>query len=161
MTSQAREPRDRRAAGRAALAAPLLAVALAGAQGERPAAHVTHVEVRGSAGSYLFRVTVESPDTGCEQYADWWEVVSPEGELLYRRILEHSHVGEQPFTRSGGPIALEAEREVIVRAHMNTGGYGGRALRGSAASGFRQDPSGHAFAEELESQAPLPQGCAR
>ena len=36
-------------------------------------ADVTAVEVRGEEGAYTFSVTVSSPDTGCDQYADWWE----------------------------------------------------------------------------------------
>ena len=73
---------------------PTTAVAAA----ETVHADVTAVSVAGEAGAYTFEVTVRSPDTGCEGYADWWEVVSPDGELLYRRVLLHSHVDEQPFS---------------------------------------------------------------
>lgn len=125
-----------------------------------PLADVTKVEPRGSSGSYLFLVTVRSPDTGCEQYADWWEVITPAGELLYRRVLEHSHAKEQPFARSGGPVDVDEGQEVIVRAHMNRAGYGGAALRGTALSGFEPTLLARDFAGELASQAPLPQGCA-
>ena len=69
-------------------------------------ADVTAVSATGEAGAYTFDATVRSPDTGCNSYADWWEVVSPNGELLYRRVLLHSHVDEQPFTRSGGRYRL-------------------------------------------------------
>jgi len=41
-------------------------------------ASVTSVVVSGEAGNYALDVTIESPDTGCNQYADWWEVVRPE-----------------------------------------------------------------------------------
>jgi hypothetical protein len=64
---------------------------------------VVAVEVTGEPGARAFTVTVRSPDTGCERYADLWEVVSTDGDLRYRRVLAHSHVDEQPFTRSGGP----------------------------------------------------------
>lgn len=123
-------------------------------------ADVIKVEPRGSAGAYLFLVTVRSPDTGCEQYADWWEVITPAGELLYRRVLEHSHAKEQPFARSGGPVDVDEEQEVIVRAHMNRAGYGGAALRGTALTGLEPTVVAAGFAEELASRAPLPQGCA-
>ncbi len=120
-------------------------------------ADVLSVSARGSS----FSVEIRSPDLGCSQYADWWEVVTPGGELVYRRILAHSHVDEQPFTRSGGPVEVGAEDTVIVRAHMNPGGYGGRALRGSASAGFSADPSITAsFAADLATAEPLPSGCA-
>jgi hypothetical protein len=79
---------------------------------------------------------VSSPDTGCDQYADWWEVLDEEGQLLYRRVLLHSHVGEQPFARSGGSVSVGTEQIVWVRAHMNSRGYGRVAFRGSVQDGF-------------------------
>ena len=118
------------------------------------------VEVSGQANSYQFNVQVSSPDTGCDQYADWWEVLSEDGQLLYRRVLLHSHVSEQPFTRSGGPVSVDADTIVIVRAHMNVGGYGGAALRGSASSGFETVQLESGFAAEVEALDPLPEGCA-
>ena len=123
-------------------------------------ADVVAVEVSGAAGAYQFAVTVSSADTGCEQYADWWEVVSEDGsELLYRRILTHSHVDEQPFIRSGGPVDLEGDA-VVVRAHMSTGGYGGAALRGSVEGGFEVFEPALSFGAALGSVEPLPDGCA-
>ncbi|MCA9661949.1 MAG: hypothetical protein KC486_26660 [Myxococcales bacterium] len=87
--------------------------------------------------------------------------MTPSGALVYRRILAHSHVDEQPFTRSGGPVEVGADDEVIVRAHMNPGGYGGQALRGSASGGFSVDATVTAeFAAALETAPPLPDGCA-
>ena len=123
-------------------------------------ANVTRVSISGGPGSYSFSVTVQSPDTGCEQYADWWEVLSPEGDLIYRRVLLHSHVGEQPFTRSGGPIRIGSNDQVIVRAHMNTTGYGGLAFAGSAAQGLGPTTLNPGFASQVETQQPLPSGCA-
>ena len=123
------------------------------------AADVVAVEVNGSAGSYSFSVTVASKETGCEQFADWWEVLSEDGELLYRRVLLHSHVDEQPFVRSGGPVAIAAAQTVWVRAHMNTVGYGGKALRGTVAGGFMTEALAADFAAGVAEQDPLPQGC--
>ena len=124
-------------------------------------ADVVAVRTSGSPGAYSFAVTLQSPDTGCDQYADWWEVITPDGELLYRRILAHSHVNEQPFTRSGGPVDVQATTRVIVRAHMNDAGYGGVAFSGSEEAGFAADASVTAeLAPQLAEEAPLPNGCA-
>lgn len=124
-----------------------------------PTAEVTAVQASGSPGAYEFNVTVKSPDTGCQQYADWWEVVSADGRLLYRRVLLHSHVDEQPFTRSGGPVPIHAETIVWVRAHMNTVGYGGMAFKGSVKAGFAKSEPPANFAPALVKQPPLPDGC--
>lgn len=128
---------------------------------EGPEAAVVGVVVSGDPGAYDVAVTVSSPDTGCEQYADWWEVVAEDGTLVYRRILNHSHVDEQPFEReSEEPVRMGAADVVVVRAHMNTTGYGGAAVRGSASTGFTVDPTvDAAFAPDLETAAPLPEAC--
>ena len=122
-------------------------------------ADVTAVQASGAPGAYQFNVTVKSPDTGCQQYADWWEVVSADGKLLYRRVLLHSHVDEQPFTRSGGPVPIQADTVVWVRTHMNTGGYGGVTFKGSVKTGFKPALPDAGFAAGLAKQAPLPDGC--
>lgn len=80
---------------------------------------VTAVSFTGTPDDYTFSVEISSPDTGCDQYADWWEVFDKEGELIYRRILGHSHVNEQPFTRSGGAVKIQEDTFVYIRAHMN------------------------------------------
>jgi hypothetical protein len=119
------------------------------------AADVVAVEVRGDSADYTFAVTVRSPDTGCDQYADWWEVVTPAGDrLVYRRILAHSHVDEQPFTRSGGPVEIAPDSAVVVRAHMSNAGYGGRAMRGTPAEGFRAADLPDGFGEGVETASP-------
>jgi hypothetical protein len=124
-------------------------------------ADVIGVEVSGDPGAFRFRVTVHSPDTGCDQYADWWEVVSEEGELIYRRVLLHSHVDEQPFERACSPVPVEADRVVYVRAHLHPGGYGGLAFVGSVQDGFEPVLDLPAdFAADLAEELPLPQGCA-
>ncbi len=123
-------------------------------------ADVIAVEVTGEPGDYVFSVAVASPDNGCEHYADWWEVVSRKGELLYRRILAHSHVDEQPFARSGGPVRVRPDDVVLVRAHMSSGGYGG-VMRGSVATGFVPEPTVPSnFAADLSKAEPQPDGCA-
>ncbi len=121
---------------------------------------IQNVPVSGEAGGYSFSVTVKSPDTGCDQYADWWEVVGADGQLHYRGVLRHSHVNEQPFTRSGGPVPIRANTEVYVRAHMNNSGYGEVVYTGSVEEGFARDTLDAGFAAEVADQEPLPEGCA-
>ncbi len=136
------------------------APAALGAAGSSTVADVVSVKVSGAPGAYYFDVAVRSTETGCRKYADWWEVVSEDGKLLYRRVLLHSHVDEQPFARSGGPVAIQPNATVWVRAHMNPGGYGGVAFRGSPQAGFRAETLSADFAAGLGGVAPLPDGCA-
>lgn len=131
----------------------------ASSESDTPAglADVLSVSVQGSTWS----IEIRSPDTGCDQYASWWEVVRPDQTLVYRRILTHSHVDEQPFVRSGGPVEVSADDEVIVRAYMYPQGYGGQAMRGTASSGFSVDTTlTDDFAPDLAELAPQPEGCA-
>ena len=123
-------------------------------------ANVTAVNVKGSEGAYIFAVTLKSDETGCAQYADWWEILSDKGDLLYRCILVHSHPDTQPFTRSGGKVDIKADEIMYVRAHMNKLGYVGDVLKGSVVKGFRRVETTPAFKKELEKQDPLPKGCA-
>jgi hypothetical protein len=147
----------------AALLALLLVVPGCGGAGdESPGelADVVEVAVVGTPGRYRFEVTVRSRDEGCERYADWWEVVTPEGELLFRRLMARSHVDDNPFTAPGGPVAIGEDDPVVVRAHMKPSGYGGVAFRGSPRRGFRRwkdAPQG--FAAGLETHDPIPKLC--
>ena len=123
-------------------------------------ASVTLVETTTqSPDSHTFAVTISSPDTGCDQYADWWEVITPEGDLLYRRILAHSHIDEQPFERTGGPVNVAPDQTVIVRAHMHPSGYGPQAMQGSITDGFETVTLPTNFALALAEEEPLPGDC--
>lgn len=121
---------------------------------------VEEVNFSGSENNYTFSVTLKSPDTGCEQYADWWEVVGADEQLIFRRTLGHSHVTEQPFTRSGGAVKILATDIITVRGHMNVGGYGKFAMKGSIDDGFQKVELEQDFATSLESVAPQPPTCA-
>ena len=123
-------------------------------------AKIVSVTTSGSENKYNFSVGISSPDKGCDQYANWWEVISEDGELIYRRILAHSHVNEQPFIRSGGDVPIHKDQIVIIRVHMNTSGYSSFAFRGSVTSGFNEFKTEENFAASLANQAPLPTGCA-
>lgn len=120
---------------------------------------VSEVNITGSAGSYTFSVTLSSPDTGCDQYADWWEVFRTDGSLVYRRILAHSHVNEQPFSRSGSGINIQATDSVYVRGHMNNLGYGTQVYSGTVAQGLNPTTVDKEFFSELADKAPLPAKC--
>ncbi len=128
-------------------------------------AEVVSVTTSGAASNYTFAVGVFSPETGCNQYADWWEVISESGELIYRRVLLHSHIDEQPFIRTGGPVTISNEQIVIIRAHMSAhttnsnAGYGIKAYKGSINNGFAVFETEQNFAAGLASQEPLPVSC--
>lgn len=145
----------------------------AGAGGSSTASYadVTAVQVTGSPSAYQFAVSIESADLDCTQYANWWEVLSRDGTLLYRRILEHSHTDENgtsdpdapgnTFTRDGGPVDIESETNVIVRAHMSDAGYSGRAMQGSPSAGFTAATElPRDFGAGVEREMPQPAGCA-
>jgi hypothetical protein len=123
-------------------------------------ADVIDVSISGVPGDYSVSVTVSSDDRGCESYVDWWEVISEEGELLTRRVLLHAHVEEQPFTRNAGGLKVRPGERLIIRAHMNDAGYGSTVMRGSVADGFQRGELSVDFAADLETQRPLPTGCA-
>ena len=124
-------------------------------------ADVVRVAAQGKPGAYQLAVTVQSPDRNCDAYTNWWEVVSEDGRLLFRRVLMHSHPDEQPFTRPGGPVPIAADATVVVRAHFHPTGYGGAALRGSVAKGFTPWQAPPGFAADLAKQPPLPKECWR
>ena len=123
-------------------------------------AQVSEVSISGEPNAYTFNTTISSPDTGCDQYADWWEIIDLEGNLIYRRILTHSHVDEQPFTRSGSNIPLDSTTEVYIRVHMNATSYSNTVLKGSIDTGFSSNKLDAEFAKDLENVEPLPNGCA-
>ena len=100
-------------------------------------ADVLHVRaVQTSDGTWTFHVTVKHPDTGWEDYADGWDVLTPEGEVLkpdpgspFTRLLLHPHENNVPFTRSQSGIAVpEGVTLVRVRAHDLVDGFGGREV---------------------------------
>lgn len=107
-------------------------------RGERVAnADVLYVRaVQAADGSWTFYVTVAHPDTGWEDYADGWDVLTPDGTVLrpdpdspFTRLLLHPHVDEQPFTRSQRGIVIpEGVTQVTVRAHDLVDGFGGREV---------------------------------
>jgi hypothetical protein len=84
---------------------------------------ITAVSVECSS-SCTFSVTLEHLDEGWNHYANQWDVVTLDGQLLKSRVLYHPHVNEQPFTRSlSGVIVPEGMNRVKIRAKDSVHGY--------------------------------------
>jgi hypothetical protein len=77
----------------------------------------------------LFVVTLRHTDEGWKHFADRWEVLSPEGELLATRVLRHPHVEEQPFTRALPDVKIPPSVEKVrIRARDSVHEYGGEEI---------------------------------
>lgn len=82
-----------------------------------------------SDGTWRFDTTVRHNDQGWDDYADAWQVVDLDGNVLGERILLHPHDTEQPFTRSQSGIAIPDDvTQVIVQAKDNVEGFGGQVV---------------------------------
>jgi hypothetical protein len=90
-------------------------------------ADVVAVDVTGE-GPYAFSVTVSSPDTGWDKYADEWRIESEDREVLGVRELTHPHVDEQPFTRSLSGVEITTGSTVLVVARDSVEGYCGAGV---------------------------------
>lgn len=93
-------------------------------------ADVVDVEiVQASAGKYDFHVTVRHDDAGWDHYANVWQVIGPDGEMLGERVLLHPHDNEQPFTRSLTGVAIpDGITTVTVRAGDSVHEFGGKEM---------------------------------
>lgn len=69
------------------------------------------------AEQYNFSVTLRHDDTGWDHYANAWDVIDMEGNVLGKRVLHHPHVNEQPFTRSQVIHIPDGTSAVEVRAY--------------------------------------------
>ena len=84
---------------------------------------IVDVDVKCST-SCTFSVTLEHADQGWNHYADQWDVVTLDGDLLKSRVLHHPHENEQPFTRSLSGVVIPAEvNQVKIRARDSVHGY--------------------------------------
>lgn len=102
----------------------LFASAVIAASAVADPARIVAVEARPDTDGWRFSVTLSHGDTGWDDYADGWRVLTPEGEVLGTRVLAHPHVNEQPFTRSLGGVAIpEDMKEVMVQASTLTEGW--------------------------------------
>ncbi len=74
---------------------------------------------------YDFRVTVEHDDAGWKHYANRWEILDENGEIIATRVLHHPHDNEQPFTRALRNVAIDSDIDIVeIRAHDSRHGYG-------------------------------------
>ena len=109
-----------------ALAAGALAVGLSGPiqAGEADVREVRISKVQ--SGVFRIEVTVAHRDEGWQHYANRWEVVAPDGQVLATRVLRHPHVHEQPFTRALPRVHVpEGNDWVTIRAHDSVHEGGG------------------------------------
>ncbi|MEM9088493.1 MAG: hypothetical protein AAGC93_07085 [Cyanobacteria bacterium P01_F01_bin.53] len=139
---------------------------------------VKGVDYSGQPGNYTFKVKLQSPDKTCKQRADWWEVITPEGALIKRQVMNTVHKDEQAFESDElDSLALAPDQTVIIRAHFNgeyvseqdllvderisrgyidKSGYTDQALKGSISKGFNVVRISENFAPWLEETEPLP-----
>jgi len=83
------------------LAAVTAATMLTGGFSVANDAAITAVDIKPTGDRmFLVSVTLEHADTGWDHYANRWDVLDQQGNLLGSRVLAHPHVNEQPFTRS-------------------------------------------------------------
>ena len=92
-------------------------------------ADVVNVTIK-KVGSIKFRIdaTLAHADTGWDHYANKWDVLDQDGNLLGTRVLHHPHVEEQPFTRS---LTLEIPKNittVVIRAGDSVHEDGGKEM---------------------------------
>jgi hypothetical protein len=92
-------------------------------------ADVTKVEARYNGGnSFQIVTTVKHADTGWDHYADGWEILDEQGNVIGKRVLYHPHVKEQPFTRSHTLDIPVHVKEITVRALDSVHGKGGKEI---------------------------------
>ena len=139
------------------------------------------IDFLGQPNNYALKVRLQSPDTSCDQRADWWEVVTPEGQLLARKLINTVHTDEQPFFNTLPSVDIEPDQKVLIRAHFqgeyfsgpdllmderirninynyynSKFGYTDQALEGSIKEGFKVVRISENFASWLEEADPLP-----
>ena len=85
---------------------------------------IVKTHFRKSGDAWHVSVTLRHNDTGWEHYADAWQVVNSEGDVLGKRILYHPHENEQPFTRSLSDVKVPAGMHIVyVEAHDKVHGW--------------------------------------
>ncbi len=90
-------------------------------------ADVVDVKVRFNGGnSFQVITTLKHADTGWDHYANGWEILDEQGNILGKRVLFHPHVNEQPFTRSHTLDIPAKVNRITVRGIDSVHGIGGK-----------------------------------
>ncbi len=103
----------------------LLAISSALAAGEVDVVDLKIVALGGER--FRIAATLEHDDHGWDHYANAWDVLDQNGNLLGTRVLHHPHVGEQPFTRSLTLDLPAGIKTVTVRGRDSIHEYGGKS----------------------------------
>ena len=88
---------------------------------------IVEAQARPSGDGWTVSVTLRHGDTGWDDYADGWRVVTAAGAVLGTRELLHPHVDEQPFTRSRHFASLPADVPLFVESSTTRTGWSGPA----------------------------------
>jgi len=79
--------------------------------------------------TFRFDVTVRHADEGWDHYANRWDVLGPDGQVLGSRTLYHPHTNEQPFTRSLSGVHIPAGIDTVtIRAADSKHGSNGQTV---------------------------------
>jgi len=74
-------------------------------------------------------VTLSSPYDTPQRYADGWQTLDADGNVLGTHTLMHDHAAEQPFTRVQRGLDIPAGVEsVTVQGRDQANGFGGLTL---------------------------------
>lgn len=77
-------------------------------------------------GRYRIDATVLHADDGWDHYADRWDVLDSDGNVLGSRVLGHPHDNEQPFTRSLTLTLPPGTKLIRLQANDSVHGLGGK-----------------------------------
>ena len=112
--------------------------------------------------NYQVTVTISSPDTSCEQYADWWEVLTPDGQLIFRQTFDGPHLDKQPFAATAQAVPIESNVAYIYRVHVFPHGYGGAFKFQDQTGKVSSDTTDYASSfPELADADPQPPACTQ
>lgn len=82
-----------------------------------------------SSGNYNFHVSIQHDDSGWDHYANRWEILDLQGNILAVRDLRHPQLDKDTYQKTKNNIEIpEGIRTVQVRAHDIMHGYGGHVM---------------------------------